>query len=617
MAGKTLDLRDIIVPDQIGFAIARKWQEWNMARQPKIKEWSEVRDYIFATDTTKTSNSRLPWKNKTTVPKLCQIRDNLHANYMAAIFPKRKWLYWEADDSDSNSSDKRQAILNYMNWVISQESFKNTVSSLIYDYIDYGNVIAMVEWADNSVLLDDKEQVGYVGPVPKRVSPIDVVMNPIADNFRNAPKIIRSMITIGEVKALIESESTPENIEELKVLWKYLLDLRSTASNMGEGDLKVQDHFLQVDGFMNYRTYLESDYCELLTFYGDLYDRENDVLYKNYVISVVDRHKVILKKPNPSYFGYPPIFHSGWRKRQDNLWAMGPLDNLVGLQYRIDHIENLKADCFDLITFPPLKIKGYVSDFEWGPFARISCGDDGDVEMLVPPFQVLEANQELSSLQALMEEMSGSPKEAMGFRTPGEKTAYEVQRLENAASRIFQSKIAQFEEQILEPLLNAMLELARRNLSRAISIPVFNPEFDITLFDSLSAADITGTGRIKPVAARHFAEQAELVQNLTQFYNSKLGEDPGIIVHISGLGVARLMEDALNLKDYKIVSPNIRLSEEADSKREAQVHQEHTQMEAGTRSGFAPDDADGPSLLGGSQQPAGGAAQPGPVGPPK
>jgi hypothetical protein len=41
---------------------------------------------------------------------------------------------------------------------------------------------------------------------------------------------------------------------------------------------------------------------------------------------------------------------------------MGPLDNLVGMQYRIDHLENLKADVFDLIAFPPLKIKGYVED---------------------------------------------------------------------------------------------------------------------------------------------------------------------------------------------------------------------------------------------------------------
>lgn len=607
MVGKVLSLIEIIEPDNLGFAIARRYQEWQTLRQVKINQWQEVRDYVFATNTSQTSNSKLPWKNKTTTPKLCQIRDNLHANYMAAIFPKRKWLFWEADDKDSNSVDKRNSIVNYMSWVISQDSFKNSVSQLVMDYIDYGNVFAGVEWIDQTVRLEDKEQVGYVGPAIKRFSPLELVMNPIGSDFKAAPKIIRSMVTMGEVKQILESESTPENKEQYDALWEYLKGIRNIASNLPQGDFRVQDDFLQMDGFTNYRAYLESDYCEILTFYGDLYDRSSDTFYKNHVITVVDRHKVILKKPNPSYFGYPPIFHAGWRKRQDNLWAMGPLDNLVGLQYRIDHIENMKADCFDLITFPPLKIKGYVSDFEWGPFARIHVGDDGDVEMMAPPFQVLQANQELAELMNRMEEMSGSPKEAMGFRTPGEKTAYEVQTMQNAASRIFQNKITQFEEQILEPLLNAMLELARRNLSRAISIPVFNPEFDITVFDTLSAADITGTGKIKPVAARHFAEQAEMVQNLTSFYNSKLGEDPAILVHISGLGLAKLMEDSLNLKDYHLVQPNIRLAEEADSKREAQAHQQAVSMEAQTPSGLTPDDSNGPPLLG----PTPGQPQPG------
>lgn len=597
MSGTVINLNDIISPDVLGCAIARKYQEWRTYRVPWENEVAEIRNYVFATNTTKTSNSKLPWKNKTTVPKLCQIRDNLLANYMAAIFPKRKWLYWEGDSAEDNAPEKKAAIVNYMSWVISQDSFKNIVTNLLLDYIDYGNVFAGCEWVDQSQQREDKTWVGYVGPVAKRYAPLDVVMNPIAPDFRRTPKIIRSLISIGEVKKLLESQSTPENRPAYDELFQYLIELRNTAANMGQGDLKIEDSFYEMDGFASYRRYLESDYCEVLTFYGDIYERETNTFYENYVIMVVDRHKVILKQPNPSYFGYTPIFHAGWRKRQDNLWAMGPLNNLVGLQYRIDHIENMKADCFDLITFPPLKIKGYVSDFKWGPFERINCGDDGDVEMLAPPFQVLQANQELASLQALMEEMAGSPKEAMGFRTPGEKTAYEVQRLENAASRIFQNKIAQFEEQVLEPLLNAMLELAKRNLSRAISIPVFNPEFDITVFESLSAADITGTGKIKPVAARHFAEQAEMVQNLTAFYNSKLGMDPAVLVHISGFGLAKLMEDNLNLQDYKIVQQNIRLAEEADSRREAQAHMEQTQMEAGTPSGLTPDDSSGPPLL--------------------
>lgn len=614
MAGRVLQLQEIWRPDNLGIGIARRYQDWVNFRQPWIKECMEVRNYIFATDTTNTTNSKLPWKNKTTIPKICQIRDNLLANYMAAIFPKRKWLYWEADGQDDNSKSKRDNILNYIGWAIQQPGFKNTVLSLLCDYVDTGNCFAAADWIDQTVVMPDKTQSGFVGPTAKRYSPYEVVMNPIGPEFTQVPKIIRSMVTMGEVKAILENETTPENVDMYKELWSYLQTLRNTAGQLGQGDLKAEDSFLKIDGFNSYRAYLESDYCELLTFYGDLWDRDANggagEYYRNQVIVVVDRHKVILNKPNPSYFGYPPIFHCGWRKRQDNLWAMGPLANIIGLQYRIDHIENLKADCFDLITFPPLKIKGYVNDFEWGPFARIHVGDDGDIEMMAPPFQVLQANQEILNYMNIMEEIAGSPKEAMGFRTPGEKTAYEVQRLENAASRIFMHRIAQFEEQVLEPLLNAMLELARRNLSRATTIPVFDPEFDITVFETLSVSDLTGSGKIRPVAARHFTEQAELIQNVTNFYNSALAKDPQVMVHWSGYNTARLVEDVLNLKDYNLVGMNVRLSEEADSRREAQAHTEATQMEAMTPSGLTPDDMSGPPLLGGSSQGAGGTPLP-------
>lgn len=590
MAGQVLHLRQIWKPDGIGVGIAIRYNEWRMLRQVWEMEQREIREYVFQTDTTKTSNAKLPWNNKTTIPKLCQIRDNMLAYYMAAVFPKRKWLYWEGATYDDVSKEKCAAIENYMGWVIDQPGFKQSIQTLITDFIDYGNCFAAAEWVDQTNTLEDKTQVGYVGPAVKRYSPFEVVMNPIGPSFTRAPKIVRSLISIGEVKQILEQETTPENKQAYEELWDYLRHIRNTAGKLGTTDLKVEDAFLAMDGFHSYRAYLESDYAEVLTFYGDLYDRDTDTYLKNHVISVVDRHKVILKKPNPSYFGYPPIFHAGWRTRQDNLWGMSPLANLVGMQYRIDHIENLKADKYDLTAFPPLKIKGYVNDFEWGPFAKIHVGDDGDVEPLYVNGNINQDNEEVQYYSTTMEEMAGSPKEAMGFRTPGEKTAFEVQRLENASSRIFMAKVAQFEEQVLEPLLNAMLELARRNLSRAVTVPVFNPDFDISVFQTLSASDLVGSGKIKPVAARHFIEQAELIQNLSNFYNSGMGKDPNVIVHMSGYGIAKLVEDNLNLKDYGIVQENIRLSEEANARREAQSHMEQTQMEAMTPSGLTPDD---------------------------
>jgi hypothetical protein len=558
-----------------------------MLRQPQVDEWEEVRRYIFATDTTKTSNAQLPWKNKTTLPKLCQIRDNLYANYIATEFPQRKSVIWEANEKDSNSVDKKDAIANYATWMMDQPQFKHELDKVILDYIDYGNCFVTVEWCDDRVTFEDgRTQAGYIGPVPRRISPYDLVMNPTTEVFTKSPKIVRSIISKGELKKLLEQLSTDDNREEYEELYKYLSDIRSNAQSY-QGDWNERDRLYQVDGFGSFRDYLQSNLVEVLTFYGDVYDADEDILLENHVITVVDRHKLITKKPNPSFFGYPPIFHSAWRKRQDNLWGMGPLANLVGMQYRMDHVENMKADIIDLTTYPVTKVKGFVEDFTWQPGEKIYVSEEGDVDLVSPDVHVLQANIEIGFYGQQMEEIAGAPKEAMGFRTPGEKTAYEVQALENAAARIFQNKVRQFEEQIIEPLLNAMIELARRNLVGATTIKVFDNEYNLASFQSLTVEDITGIGRIKPVAARHFAEQAQLIQNLTNLTNSPLW--PFIQQHFSSFKIAKLMEENLHLQQYELVMKNVNLGEQAEAQQEVQALQRNMAQQTMTATGIGDD----------------------------
>ena len=586
MVGKVLNILNHIQEDRLGCYIADRFIQWDNNRSTQRANWSELRNYVYATSTQYTSNQQLPWKNKTTLPKICQIRDNLHANYMASLFPKRKWLKWIAEDKKSNSRKKIEAIEGYMNWVVSQPPFKQEVSKLVLDYIDYGNCFATVEWQDFRVEQSDKNQVGYVGPSVRRISPLDIVFNPTASNFDQSPKIIREFISLGEVKQYLERLSQDENEPAYLELWDYLKHYRQHVSTY-TSDLAPLDSRYQIDGFTSFKEYLTGDYAEILTFYGDVYDYHTDTFLKNYKIMVVDRHKIIFKKPIPTFFGYPPVYHAGWRMRQDNLWAMGPLDNLVGLQYRIDHVENLKADVFDLIAFPMLKVKGFVQDFEWGPMERVYTGEEGDVEVLAPPFQVLQANSEIASYQNIMEEMAGAPKEAMGFRTPGEKTAFEVQRLENAASRIFTSKVSQFEEQFLERVLNGMLEMGKRLQQGDSYIRVFDDEFKMNSFRTLSPEDITGVGRIRPYAARHFAEQSEAIQNLSGIANTPIWQQ--IAPHVSTVKTARMVEDLLNLYDYEIIEDYVQITEQADAQKIASQAEENSMIERQTATGLNDD----------------------------
>ena len=585
MTSKVLMVDDVISPDRLATNITETWIDYDMKRQRKKIDWEEIRRYVYATDTSHTSNSSLPWKNKTTIPKLCQIRDNLYSNYTATMFPKRKNVEWDANEKDSDSKRKRDSITNYMAWAMDQPSFKAEMDKVILDYIDFGNCFVTVEWVDERTEQDGRMQSGYVGPAVRRISPLDIVMNPTAESFENSPKIVRSLISMGELKEILNRLSNDENREEYENLWKYLKEVRHNARDSAQ-DWQERDNLYSIDGFTSFRDYLTSDVVEVLTFYGDMYDTEKDELLKNHVITVVDRHKLIGKKPNPSFFGTPPIYHTPWRKKQDNLWGMGPLDNLVGMQYRMDHVENMKADIWDLVTYPVVKVKGFVEDFTWQPGEHIYASEEGDVDLVQPRVEIMSANSEVQYLSAQMEEMAGAPKEAMGFRTPGEKTKYEVQRLENAASRVFQNKIKQFEEQIVERILNAMLELARRNLTGTTVIKVFDDELKAASFRSLSVEDITGIGRIKPVAARHFAEQAELIQNLSSLAQSNLW--PVVQPHVSGIAMSKIFETSFNLPEGVIV-PFVALAEQADAQRQAQALQDQVLQATQTASGIGGD----------------------------
>ena len=562
MAGETIDLEYIISPDNMAVQIADQWREWTTKRNEKVEEWKELRNYLYATDTRTTKNAMLPWSNSTTTPKLTQIMDNLHANYFSTLFPQNIWFKFEANTSDDNVKVKREAVQSYMENKIKQSNFINTASDLLYDYIQYGNCFATVTWEENYQEKEDENLiVNYIGPRLVRISPFDICFNPTASTFEKSPKIIKSIKTLGEIKKMIEDDPTKEY---MKGVFDKMMGARAYVQ--GSDSYDKADGFI-ADGFTSIEQYYESNYVEVLTFYGDFYDEAEDKLYEDRIITIVDRAYVLANEENPSYLGHSPIYHAGWRPRPDNLYAMGPLDNLVGMQYRIDHLENLKADVFDQIAYPILKIRGDVEDFDFSPATRIYMGEEGDVGYLAPDATALNADFQIQSLENKMEEMAGAPRQAMGIRTAGEKTAFEVQTLQNAASRIFEHKTAHFERVFLEPLLNAMFEVSRRRMNISDTIRVFDTPTNAVIFKTITKDDITASGKIVPIGARHFAERARRVQSLTQLYQIKLS-DPTVAAHMSGKEFARILAEELG--EPTLFSENIMVQEQLETQQEVQ-----------------------------------------------
>ena len=558
----TLDVEHLLDPDGLAVDIANQHSEWRMLRNTWVEQTKDVRDYVFATDTKTTANAILPWSNTTTTPKLTQIYDNLLANYFMTLFPQMQWMKWQADNQGDATKVKRDVIQAYMENKVTNSGFEDETNSLLSDWLLTGNCFGMVEWVDNYTIQEDGEFTPqYTGPMMTRISPYDITFNPAATTFAETPKIIRSLKSLGEVKRMIDKG----NDEAMKHVFEKSMAARATVRTT-DGHMEKGQGFV-ADGFSNIQQYYASDYVEILTFYGDIYSHESGEIMTDRVITVLDRAYVLSNVEEPSWLGHSPIFHSGWRPRPDNLYAMGPLDNLIGIQYRIDHQENLKADVFDQIAYPMLKIKGDVEDFDFEPGGRVYLGEEGDVGYLQPDSTALQADLQIQELERRMEELAGAPKQSMGIRTPGEKTAFEVQALDNSSGRIYQHKTAHFERTFLEKILNAMLEVSRRNMNSSDTIRILDDATGFQLFQEITKEDISAKGKIIPIGARHFAERARRVQNLTQLFQIK-AQDPTVAPHLSGKELARII--ASELGEESLFGENIAVTEQLETQQMAQ-----------------------------------------------
>jgi hypothetical protein len=557
MTTKVQEILDLQDKNALAGTIANLYTDWDQKRMEKVEEWKELRNYIYATDTRTTTNAKLPWKNSTTIPKICQINDNLLANYNSALFSNDNWLRWEAEDYESADKEKAEVIEDYVKTKARESNLEREVEKLLYDYVQYGNAFAEVIYVNDINDQEDETIVRYRGAKLRRISPYDMVFNPVANDFKETPKIARYVKSIGELENDIQER--PDLEYDIKAINK-LKSYRETIGAYRMEDVHKAEGFM-LDGFGNYADYIQSGYVEVLEFDGSLHDLQTGEFLKDYIVTVLDRKWVLRKVKNPSWLRGNKA-HVAWRERPDNLYGMGPLDNLVGMQYRIDHLENLKADALDLTIHPPIKRVGEVEDFVWRPGEQIEIPDsDGDVVPMPPNAAAFQVNNEIAYLEAMMESMAGAPREAMGIRSPGEKTAFEIQQLQNAAGRIFQDKIRRFEK-FLEDLLNTFLEVSRRNFDGKEAIRGIDQAYGAQRFQDVTKEDITAKGKLRPIGSRHFAQQAQFLQNVQGVFNSPIGQM--IQPHIQTAKLANLVSDFLGWDKYGIIGSNAGIAEQAD-----------------------------------------------------
>lgn len=575
----TIEIKVLQEPDGLATSIADKFVTWENARDRWYSNAKETLENLYATSTADIYNQPHDYDNSTHIPKLTQIRDMLITYYLDAMFGLPDFIDWEPYDEGSVNLEVKNTLKSIAKQMLQDSNFKPTIRQIVEDYVDYGNAFATVVEYNDSL----RNSLIYSGPKAIRINPMDIFFDPLATSFERSPKIIRTVMTLGELMQSIDDE--PDDSNMFQVALKKAVEKRNKVYQYLSQNNRdaIVDDMCRIAGFESWSTYYNTDTVELLTFYGDLYDIESGKLYKSSRIVVMDRCSVILNESITDYGFGCNIFKAGWRDRKDNLWSMSPLDNIKGMQFMIDFLENKRADVFNFISNPTIVTQGDVEMPEYiYPGCHIGLDTDANIQFIRPDSTALQADLYIDRYLAMMEEMAGMPKEAMGFRTPGEKTAFEVSQLNTAASRLFNEKVHKFELEMLEPLLTLMIRVYLANPNRQVRIKVKNDNGVVDFID-VDLDTLKTDGRFVAIGSSTYTEKAQIAQTLMQLSNTALYQDPLVSNWINPEVIAKALIHSTGLDRYNnILGANSRVYSELDMKQAAEFatrQMEETQVQ--------------------------------------
>lgn len=581
---KTVDIVNMINPDDLATNIADKMVLWSNGRRRWEENCEETMQYLYATSTNDIMQLSRYWDNSTHIPKLTQVRDLLLTLYHDAIFSLPDFVEWVPYSKETLNANTRNSLEAFTRQMLDKANFKDTVDALLEDYIDFGNAFAMPVWCrDIHYGADGVNTTIFEGPKLVRINPMDLYFDPTVADFAKAPKIIRSIVTVGELKTLtmdMPEDSTFKKAFDRAI--KQRLDIRREIAGIGSERLKDQE--LMIAGFSSLSSYYNSDTVELLTFYGDLYDMVHDKIYRNHKIVVMDRSVILSKEPILDLGMGCNIIKCGWRDRKDTAWSMSPLDNIKGMQYMVDFLENKRADIFNFISNPNIVTIGDVEMPEDNaPGRQFHCDRDASVQFMRPDATALQADTYIDRYMYFMEEMAGAPKEAAGFRTPGEKTAFEVAQLNTAASRVFQKQTRKFEREMLEPAINLMLQMFLKQKSgQTIQIKRVN-ELGAAEFIDVNVDAINGAGKFVAVGSNTYTEKERMAQTLMQLGNTAIYNDELVRNNFDPKKIAEIIAYTTGLDKFdNLLRENIRVDrglEMAMASETAQQMLEEKQMD--------------------------------------
>jgi len=568
MAGESAtSLQSLDTDEMVATFITNLWMTWDRDKEEAVDRWREVESYRYATNTSELNNVENSFTHSTHIPIVSTIAQDLEAILLQVVMPHEDWFTFQPMDSFAARKDQRQAIVSYLKNRIALNGYFEEVTKLRSDLVTYGNCFSQVTYVDEST----EEKAGYIGFKARRISPYDIAFDPTCAEFEKAPKVIREVISLGEL-----FKRGRDGIFDEATVTKLLKERNYSGTSDGNDD--KNDQYVP-RGFGTYQQYLTSGYVELLWFYGDIFDAVRGELREAMMYVVADQDHLLKEEAIPTTNGLPHIYQSVWQKLPDNLWGMGPLENIIGMNYQINHRENSKSEGLDRTIYPDKVYTGDVEEMYDEDTGQVTylAPEGGGVQDLGINTQFLNADLHIDRLNHGARAAARLPSDLTGFRSQGEKTLGEVTALTDGGMRGFIDKAADFERSSLEKHLQAGIELAYDNFGSAFKIPNKSEGGLITMLE-LSKEDLGINGVLVPRGAKRFARKNQLLASLTQVSATPFAQSAAL--HFSGKASANLIAELLEVQNTGLVEEFAQLHEQTEAQQIMQQGEQSSAMAA-------------------------------------
>ena len=528
----------------------RIWQECWLASVSKFgKTWDNLQDF----------------RSKRYIPITQQAVEAVAAHLTQGVMPYDEWfkIYGRTPDDDV----KAKAVQALLMWQHQQIGFRTKFNQLVKYATIFGNVPYCVNWEERTQIVPDHnafvsqlaqhamnarqmgqpltpppiesmpmmEQRTYDGTTLEIGNIFDFVIERHPNNPDHAPRCMRTFKSKAYLLGMQNSEgySIYEGVEDVQA---------NSGQNEPSDGLKREVY--RLEGFIEQ----PKDQVELLQFEGDLElpGENGPVIYKNHIMVVANRSKVIRFEPSPFAHGKCSWNMFVLYPEPGEVYGRGIIEPALGLQDVINVRANQVIEANTLVINPLYEVvqDGVFDVDEWlsspGSIAKVATS--GNIRPIQQIPQAALGFQEIGFMMAQHNQSTGA--QASFTSEAYQKSATEVAAQSGMTQSRNAETIKHIEYNCLTNIVNMQLLLNQQLMDESVWIRVVGDPQTMTIFDPdtgmpitqqapiqlrVSPEDIEGNFDCYAIGASNVANSQQQMSQTIQLM-SVLAQSPGAAV---------------------------------------------------------------------------------------